>query len=319
MTAALRRRKLAYFAWTAVCLIWGTTYLGIRVSLESIPPALMGGLRWTIAGALLALYVVARGEKLPSRSQWPGIALLGFLLLGLGNGGVVFAEQWVPSGLAAVLVATSPFWMAAVEACLRDGERMKPPVIAGLIIGFAGIVTLVWPDLTQSTASSRSFLAGVVALQIASIGWAIGSSYSKRHTRHDNVLGTTACQMLAGGLMMTLVGTLRGEWAELFFTPRTSVALIYLSTIGAVGGFVAYTYALRHLSVSFVSLYAYINPVIAVALGILLLNEPFTSRMMVAAVLVFLGVAVVRWEQRAAVSPEAARETDLPRIERRIA
>jgi drug/metabolite transporter (DMT)-like permease len=319
MTAALRRRKLAYFAWTAVCLIWGTTYLGIRVSLESIPPALMGGLRWTIAGALLALYVVARGEKLPSRSQWPGIALLGFLLLGLGNGGVVFAEQWVPSGLAAVLVATSPFWMAAVEACLRDGERLKSSVIAGLIIGFAGIVILVWPDLARGSAGSRGFLAGVVALQIASIGWSIGSSYSKRHARHANVLGTTAYQMLAGGLMMTLVGTLRGEWAQLFFTTRTSVALIYLSTIGAVGGFVAYTYALRHLSVSFVSLYAYINPVIAVALGVLLLNEPFTSRMMIAAALVFLGVAVVRWERKPAVSAEPARETELPRVERRIA
>jgi drug/metabolite transporter (DMT)-like permease len=319
MTAAVRRRKLAYLAWTAVCLIWGTTYLGIRVSLESIPPALMGGLRWTIAGTLLALYVVARGEKLPSRSQWPGIALLGFLLLGLGNGGVVFAEQWVPSGLAAVLVATSPFWMAAVEACLRDGERLKPSVIAGLIVGFAGIVILVWPDLTRGTAGSRGFLAGVVALQIASIGWSIGSSYSKRHTRHDNVLGTTACQMLAGGLIMMLAGTVRGEWAQLFFTTRTSVALIYLSTIGAVGGFVAYTYALRHLSVSFVSLYAYINPVIAVALGVLLLNEPFTSRMMVAAALVFVGVAVVRWEQKPAVSPESVHEAPLPSVDRRIA
>ena len=319
MTAALRRRKLAYFAWAAVCLIWGTTYLGIRVSLESIPPALMGGLRWTIAGTLLALYVVARGEKLPSRSQWPGIALLGFLLLGLGNGGVVFAEQWVTSGLAAVLVATSPFWMAAVEACLRDGERLRPSVIAGLIIGFAGIVILVWPDLTRGTAGSGGFLAGVVALQIASIGWSIGSSYSKRHTRYDNVLGTTAYQMLAGGLMMMLAGTLRGEWAHLFFTTRTSVALIYLSTIGAVGGFVAYTYALRHLSVSFVSLYAYINPVIAVALGVLLLNEPFTSRMMVAAALVFAGVAVVRWERKPAASPEPVREPPLAQVERRIA
>jgi drug/metabolite transporter (DMT)-like permease len=125
--------------------------------------------------------------------------------------------------------------------------------------------------------------------------------------------------MLAGGLIMMLAGTVRGEWAQLFFTTRTSVALIYLSTIGAVGGFVAYTYALRHLSVSFVSLYAYINPVIAVALGVLLLNEPFTSRMMVAAALVFVGVAVVRWEQKPAVSPESVHEAPLPSVDRRIA
>jgi len=310
MTPAARRRRLAYFAWAAVCLIWGTTYLGIRVSLESIPPALMGGLRWTIAGSLLTVYLVMRGRKLPPPSEWGGIALLGFLLLGLGNGGVVFAEQWVPSGLAAVLVATSPFWMAAVEACLPDGERLQPAVVAGLVIGFSGIVILAWPDLTVGTASSRGFLAGIVALQIASIGWSIGSSYSKRHGRHDAhdkddtrnapdaVLSTTAFQMLAGGLMLIAAGTLRGEWGDLFFTARTSVALIYMATIGAVGGFVAYTYALRHLPVSFVSLYAYINPVIAVALGVLVLNEPFTSRMALAAALVFAGVAVVRWERR---------------------
>ncbi len=150
MTA--HRRRLAYFAWGAVCLIWGTTYLGIRVSLESIPPALMGGIRWLVAGSLLTAYLVARGRPLPPTSQWGGIALLGFLMLGLGNGGVVFAEQWVPSGLAAVMVATSPFWMATVEACLPDGERLRRSVVAGLVIGFSGIVLLVWPDLTRGSA-----------------------------------------------------------------------------------------------------------------------------------------------------------------------
>jgi drug/metabolite transporter (DMT)-like permease len=305
MTAAVAARKrLAYFAWIAVCVIWGTTYLGIRVSLESMPPGLMGGLRWTIAGVLLTMYLVARGRKLPPPSEWGSIALLGFLLLGLGNGGVVFAEQWVPSGLAAVMVATSPFWMSAVEACLPDGERLRPAVIGGLVIGFSGIVVLVWPDLSLGSASSREFLAGVIALQIASIGWSIGSSYSKRQGRRDGdskadapgaVLASTAYQMLAGGLMMIAAGTARGEWNDLYFTTRTSVALIYLSTVGAIGGFVAYTYALRHLAVSFVSLYAYINPVIAVALGVLVLREPFTWRMAIAAALVFAGVAVVRW------------------------
>jgi drug/metabolite transporter (DMT)-like permease len=316
---AASRHRLAYFAWGAVCVIWGTTYLGIRVSLESIPPALMGGLRWTLAGGLLSLYLVARGSKLPPPSQWGGIALLGFLLLGLGNGGVVFAEQWVPSGLAAVLVATSPFWMAAVESCLPDGERLRPSVIAGLVIGFGGIVLLVWPDLTLGNGGSRGFLWGVIALQIASIGWSIGSSYSKRQGKRaqatgdtsdvngpDAVLGTTAFQMLAGGLMMLAVGTIGGEWSRLFFTTRTSVALVYMSTIGAIGGFVAYTYALRHLPVSFVSLYAYINPVIAVALGVLVLHEPFTWRMAFAAALVFTGVAVVRWDRDGRQSSPAA-------------
>lgn len=290
-----RQRRLAYFAWAAVCLIWGTTYLGIRVSLETIPPALMGGIRWTIAGALLTLYLLARGERLPPRSSWGGIALLGFLMLGLGNGGVVVAEQWVPSGLTAVLVATSPFWMAAVEAALRDGERLRANVVAGLLIGFSGIVVLVWPDLTFGSRGNRGFLAGIAAIQIAALGWSLGSAYSRRHARSDNVLGTTAFQMLAGGLMMMAAGTVLGEWDQLHFTTRTAAALGYLTTVGAVGGFVAYTYALRHLPVTFVSLYAYINPVIAVTLGVLLLGEPFDSRMTAAALLVLAGVAIVRW------------------------
>ena len=294
MTTSARERRLAYFAWGLVCIIWGTTYFGIRVSLETMPPALMGGLRWTIAGGLLLLYLLVRRQPLPPWERWGGIVLMAFLLLGLGNGGVVVAEQWVPSGLAAVLVASSPFWMSAVEACLRDGDRMNAPTVVGLTVGFTGILVLVWPELSVGSAGSRGFLFGVAALQIASIGWSLGSAYSRRHAREDNILGTTAMQMLAGGLMMTLAGTIRGEWSDLAFTTRSATALIYLSTLGAIGGFVAYTYALRHLEVSFVSLYAYINPIIAVALGVLFLGEPFNGRIAIAAALVLLGVAIVR-------------------------
>jgi drug/metabolite transporter (DMT)-like permease len=301
-----RERKLGYAAWATVCVIWGTTYLGIRVCLETMPPALMGGIRWTIAGGLLAGYLLARGEKLPPKSSWRGIVLMAFLLLGLGNGGVVFAEQWVPSGLAAVLVATSPFWMAGVEASLKDGERLHVNAILGLIIGFTGILVLVWPDLALGRGD-RHFVLGVLGIQIAAFGWALGSAYSRRHARTDHILGTTAMQMLAGGLMMMLAGTVMGEWRQLTFNPRTFGSLMYLSTLGAIGGFVAYTYALRHLPVSFVSLYAYINPVIAVTLGVLLLGEPFDWRMATAAALVFAGVAVVRMKRgtpaRAASAP----------------
>jgi drug/metabolite transporter (DMT)-like permease len=149
--------------------------------------------------------------------------------------------------------------------------------------------------LTVGSGARHGFLAGVIALQVASIGWSLGSSYSRRHARSDNVLGTTASQMLAGGVIMLTAATVLGEWPHLYVTTRTAIALAYLSTVGAVGGFVAYTYALRHLPVSFVSLYAYINPVIAVALGVVWLHEAFDSRMAVAAALVFAGVAVVRW------------------------
>ena len=289
-----RERKLAWFAWGAVCLIWGTTYLGIRVSLETMPPMLMGGLRWTLAGALLAVYMTARGDRLPRLSGWGSAVILGFLMLVLGNGGVVWAEQYVPSGLAAVAVASSPFWMAGVEAFHKDGERMTWRSAAGLVVGFLGIVLLIWPELWRGGTGGMKVVAGMIALQIACLGWSVGSSYSKRHGRSENVFSATAAQMVAGGVMMLAIGTLRGEWTSLGFSTRSTLAFGYLSTVGAIGGFVAYTYALRHLPMSRVSLYAYINPVIAVALGVAVLGEPLTARMALAAALVFGGVAIVR-------------------------
>lgn len=296
-----RERRLAYFAWIAVCIIWGTTYLGIRITLESMPPALMSSMRWLIASAMLIVYLRAKSEPLPPPSRWGGIALMGFLLLFVGNGGVAFAEQWVPSGLAAVLVATAPFWMAGVEALAGSGESLQRKTLLGLSIGFAGIVVLVWPELSMQTSDSRHFLLGVLLLQTASFGWSLGSAYSRRFSRQDHVLGTTALQMLAGGVFLGILGLVRGELAHIAFNTRTSIALIYLATVGAIGGFVAYTYALRHLPVSFVSLYAYINPIIAVALGVLLLGEPFNLRIAAAAALVLIGVAVVR--SKAQVKP----------------
>jgi len=296
MTA--RQHRLAIGAWIAVCLIWGTTYFAIRITLESLPPWLMSGFRWTAAGSIITLYQWSRGERLPAPAVWRGAAFLGFTLLVLGNGGVVWAEQYVPSGLAAVMVAASPFWMTGYEAFRSDGEPLTVRVTTGLVVGLLGIVLLVWPDLQSAGSGARGFLAGVIALQIACVGWTIGSSYSRRHARDENVLSTTAAQMLAGGVMMLAIGTATGEWRALHFVPRTTTALVYLTTVGAIGGFVAYTYALRHLPISLVSLYAYINPVIAVALGAAFLGEPFDARMALAALLVFLGVAIVKAPRR---------------------
>src|SRR4051812_45925758 len=143
-----------------------------------MPPMLMAGLRWTIAGGALAIYMRARGERMPGPAALRGAALLGFLMLVLGNGGVVWAEQSVPSGLAAVIVAASPFWMAGVEALRADGERMTWRKAIGLAVGFSGIVLLVWPELMHGGAGGRSFLGGVIALQLACFGWSVGSSYS---------------------------------------------------------------------------------------------------------------------------------------------
>lgn len=279
-----------------MCLIWGTTYLGIRICLETMPPFLMGGLRWVVAGTMLAAFLAARGVRMPPRESWGTLTVLGFLLLVLGNGGVVWAEQWVPSGLTAVIVASSPFWMVGVERAV-GGERLTARTLAGLSIGFAGIVLLVWPELTSSAIG---FGAGVLALQLACLGWALGSSYSKRHMERADALAVAAGEMIAGGLIMLAAGTVLGEWPALHFTPRTAIAFLYLATIGAVGGFVAYTYALKHLPIAFVSLYAYINPIIAVVLGVVVLDEPFTARRVSAAAIVFAGVALVQTRQRRA-------------------
>ena len=219
---------------------------------------------WGVAGALWR--VLMHAERAAATGQGAHNAR-GFRFSD-GKRCVVIAEQWVPSGLAAVLVATNPFWMAAVEAALPDGERLRANTMAGQVIGFSGIVVLVWPDLTLGAAGRQGFLAGVIALQIATLGWSLGSAYSRRHARKENVLGTSAFQMLAGGLIMTAAGTFLGEWPRLYFTTRTAIALVYLSTIGAVeassptrtrcGNCRYRSFPVR-----------LINPVIAVALGVL--------------------------------------------------
>ena len=299
--------RTAYLAWIAVCVIWGTTYLGIRVALETIPPALVGALRYLTAGAALAAILYARGERLPGFSHWKGLAVLGFLMIAIGNGGVIWAEQWVPSGVAAVVVAASPFWMTGFEAMLPGGERLTVRGVGGLVIGFVGILLLVWPELTAGGELGQQFGAGVVALQLACIGWALGSSYSRRHAREENALGAAAVQMILGGLFMAVAATFRGEWSELAFSWRSALAESYLIVFGSLIGYPAYVYALKHLPMSTVSLYAYINPVIAVVLGTVLLGEPFGWRVVVAAAVVFAGVAVVRWKGRAGSAAQAGK------------
>jgi drug/metabolite transporter (DMT)-like permease len=275
-----------------VCLVWGTTYLAIRIALDTIPPFLMAAFRWLAAGSILVTMLKIRGEHLPGRSTWPSIALLGLLMIGLGNGGVVWAEQTVPSGLTAVLVAALPFWMLGVERFMPHSQRVTLLQWAGLVVGFIGIVVLVCPEVRLEGGSG--FLEGVAAVQLACLGWAIGSSYSRRRVRDENVIATASFQMLFAGAALLFVGLLRGEWSALAFTNRTAGALAYLVVAGSVVAYSAYAYALKHLPVATVSLYAYINPVIAVVLGTLVLNEPFSTRIVIAGAIVLAGTAMVR-------------------------
>lgn len=285
-------KTAAYLAWVAVCLLWGTTYLAIRIALESVPPMLMTGLRWTLAGVLMVSFLKLRGERLPRVQAWPQLLLLGILFMGFGNGGVVWAEQYIPSGLAAVLVAAIPFYMVGVERFMPDGEPLSRRQIVGLIVGFAGIVLLVWPEIKPG--AGRSFLLGVGATQLACLGWAIGSSYSRRRHASENVFAASGLQMLLGGAFIIVVGTAVGEWPALSFTPRTLTAVVYLLIFGSIAGFSAYAYALKHLPVATVSLYAYINPIIAVILGTVFLGEPLSPRLAVAGAIVLAGSLMVK-------------------------
>lgn len=296
MTGSSKTRR-AWIAWFAICLIWGTTYLAIKVALGTIPPLLMGGFRYLIAGAIMVAVIKIQGRRLPPWSAWPSQVLIGCTMLGFGNGGVVIAEQHLTSGLTAVLVGTSPFWMVGIDAAFPGGKRLRLMQLAGMTIGFIGIVMLVWPDLRADLGTGT--LIGVIAVQIACIGWSVASSYSKRHAQSDDVIGTATIQMIAGGTLMTLVATLLGEWPQLSFNPSTLGALAYLAVLGSVVAFVAYSYALKHLPISVVSLYTYVNPVIAVALGALLLGEPFGARQMMAAGVIVVGMLIVRPNKQA--------------------
>lgn len=285
--------RLAYLAFVTVCLVWGTTYLGIRVALETVPVLLLAGLRWMAAGLLLCGFLLAMGRRLPPRRLWGSLILLGFLMNIVGNGFVVYAQQYVASGLTAVLIATTPFWSALIERLLPNGDRFSKRALLGLSIGFAGIVVLVWPEMAKGGASGRTFVLGVIAVQLACIGWVIGTAYAKRHELGEDLLPSAGLQMVFSGIMLLAAATVRGEWADLSFTPRTLGAMVYLSVAGSLIAYSAYIYAIRHLPLSTVSLYAYINPIIAVALGTALLGEPLSSRIVLASALVLTGTAVV--------------------------
>jgi drug/metabolite transporter (DMT)-like permease len=288
-------RFLPLAAWAAVCFFWGTTYLAIRVGLETLPPVLFAGLRFLTAGAVLFLIVrLFMKARLPKGREWFHQWIIGLALLGVGNGLVVWAEQWVPSGLAALLVATSPFWVMGLERTLREGERLKPRAVVGLLIGFAGLGLLLAPSLFGANAAGANYLLGMLAIQVACASWSAGSVYSKHHPSKVEPLMGAAVQMLVAGATMTLIGLVLGEGRELYFSPRSAGAFAYLVVFGSIVAFGAYTYAMQKLPLSLVSTYSYINPVIAVILGWLVLSEPLGWRVITAMLIILSGVMLVK-------------------------
>lgn len=291
--APSRPSPRAWFALVTVCVIWGTTYLAIKVALDTIPPFLMGGLRYTTAGLMLAGILYLNGQTIPGPRDWGRLAIVGFFMLVFGNGGVVVGSQWLPSGLTAVLIATSPFWMVSVEAAVSRSQQLSARDWIGLVTGFAGIIILVWPDIMSGGSAGAMFLWGVVAVQLACAGWAVGSAYTRRHVMPADILGAAAAQMTFGGLFMLIIGTVLGEWPRLSFSTTTAISFVYLTLAGSLVAYAAYSYALRHMDVAIVSLYTYVNPIIAVILGTLILDEPFHARMIVAAAVILAGMWIV--------------------------
>jgi drug/metabolite transporter (DMT)-like permease len=300
-------RKWAWIAFAAVCFFWGTTYLGIKIALETVPPFLLGGMRFTLAGSVLAVALKLMGRRLPDWRQAPTFLLVGFTMLGFGNGGVVWAEQFMASGLVAVLVASTPFWMVGIES-MAGGERLTRRTVVGLLIGFSGILLLVWKDLAAALSATTgwTWVGGLIATQLACVGWSIGSTISKTRLKGTDPLVSSAFQMLAGGLVLLTAAAVTGEYGRLAWSTNSLLAVVYLFFAGSLIGFVAYTYALAHLPMSIVSLYPYINPIVAVILGTWLLHEPLGWRIVAAVGLILSGSAVVSRGPRQAGARSAA-------------
>ncbi|MGA2381873.1 MAG: EamA family transporter [Gemmatimonadales bacterium] len=299
--AALRGKAL--IAYLVVCVVWGSTYLAIRVGVRELPPLLFAGTRFLVAGLLLLGGAVAFGARLPHRARdWGILAVVGLFLLAGGNSSLVWAEQFTPSGIASIFVVTIALWMAFFDSVVPGGPgRLSLRVIAGLLLGLVGTMLLVG---TSPRDFLKADLRGPIALTLASASWAIGSVYYKR--RHPDVSPyvAAAIQMVAAGLAVTLLGLAAGEASAVRLTAAGLEALAYLVVFGSIVGYTAYAYALRHASATAVGTYAYVNPPIAVLLGRIFLGEPIGARTVVAMALILGAVLWIQLAHRVP-TPEA--------------
>lgn len=293
MTTSKQPRGRIIAAFAAVYLIWGSTYLAIRFAVETTPPFLMAAVRFLVSGLILYAFARMRGSPKPTFSHWKSAAIVGaFLLLG-GNGAVVWAEQTVPSGIAALVVAILPFWIVILEWALPGHRKPSPGIIAGLIVGIFGLAILLGPAVLDQT-SEMSLMGGLVLI-LGSLSWALGSLYSKRAKMPAPLL-TTGMEMLSGAFLLLLFSMFMGEpanfdWRDV--STASMLGLLYLTTFGSLIGFTAYIYLLDHVPASRVATYAYVNPVVAVILGWLIGNEQITIRTLVAAVVIIGAVALI--------------------------
>ncbi len=282
----------AYLAWLTICIVWGTTYLAIRIGVTDLPPMLFAGFRWIIAGVLMTILLNLRHYKLPGLKDLKDLAIVGILLLGVANGLVVVAEQWLPSGLTALILSTLPFWVVGMEYFLPSRPKINLLIISGLILGTAGVVLIFARDL--NIAFDFNIVLGGLCLLGAVIAWAAGSIYWKYKKTDVRPMMGASIQMLIAGILQTVLGLILGEQNNFHLTQNGALALGYLIVFGSILGYASYIYSVTKLPLSLVSTYAYINPIIAILLGWYVLNEPLTITVFAASGLILIGVALVK-------------------------
>ncbi len=284
-----------WIALLALYIVWGSTYLAIRFSVETIPPFLHASLRFLISGAILYIWRRASGDSAPTFSNWKSTAIVGTALLLGGNGFVAWAEQSVPSGIAALMISTSPFWLVLFEALRAGGAKPTWQAILGLIAGFGGVFILIGPsEFTGGKASYDTF--GILLLLLAPVFWSLGSIYAKGADMPQSTLLSTGMEMLAGAAALFLVSVIKGELNGFSLgavSMRSWLGLAYLITFGSLVGFVSYGWLLHNAPVSLMSTYAYVNPVVAVLLGNLLAKEPLNSHIVIAAAVIIGSVILI--------------------------
>ncbi len=283
--------------WTAmiaVYIAWGSTYLAIHFAVETMPPFLMAATRFLIAGGLLFAYRRLRGDRIPRWNAARSAGIVGlFLLLG-GNGAVVWAEQTVPSGLAALMVSSSPLWMLLIEAMLPGGKRPPGRAVVGVILGFSGVILLMWPTGNGGLLQANPW--GALVLVFATFTWAAGSIYSRYADLPESPLMGSAIEMLIGGTALLILGAATGEFSQVHLadiTTRSLVGLAYLIFFGSLIGYTAYTWLLQVAPTSLVSTYAYVNPLVALVIGAVLAGEILSTRTLIAAGVILGSVALI--------------------------
>jgi drug/metabolite transporter (DMT)-like permease len=302
MSNRKRHLIILVLAFAAVYVIWGSTYLAIKYAIETLPTFLMAGVRFIAAGSMLYAWArLSRNYERPKAVHWRTSFIVGTLLLGIGNGGVVLAEHYISSSLTALLVATVPFWMVLIGWIFMGSGRPNLKVLAGLVLGFVGVWLLLSGGNASPGTSGDNQILGVVLIMIATLGWSIGSLYGSRAPTADSTILSAGMQMLSGGSVLLVIGTLAGEWSTVNLTAvssRSWLALIYLITIGAFVAYTAYSWLLKNASPAAVSTYAYVNPAIAVLLGWAIAGELLTGQMLIGAGIIVASVALITLQKR---------------------